>query len=139
MAIVDTGEKIRELRMAAGFSQEQLAELSSLNRVTIAKYETGRIEPGAQALSRIADALDVSVDAILGKSASPADAFSRPKTHEARIVSGAMDKLPKEQREQVLKVVRAMLDKHPELFEEVDEDDPGSDDPPPPPTRTLMV
>lgn len=67
MAIIDTGERIRDLRKSRNLNQEQLAELASLNRVTVAKYEAGRIEPGAQALSRIADALDVSVDEILGR------------------------------------------------------------------------
>lgn len=67
MAYVDTGEKIRELRKSRNLSQDQLAELASLNRVTIAKYEAGKVEPGAQALSRIADALEVTVDEILGR------------------------------------------------------------------------
>jgi transcriptional regulator with XRE-family HTH domain len=46
-----------------------------------------------------------------------------PKTPEARIVSGGMDKLPKEQREQILNVVRAMFAQHPELFKEEKETD----------------
>ena len=61
------GDRIRELRMSRGLSQDQLAELASLNRVTVAKYEAGRVEPGAQALGRLADALDVSVDELLGR------------------------------------------------------------------------
>ena len=68
MAYFDTGTRIRDLRKEAGMSQDQLAELASLNRVTIAKYESGKVEPGAQALSRIADALDVTVDQLLGRS-----------------------------------------------------------------------
>ncbi len=48
-------------------NQDELAELASLNRVTVAKYETGKFEPGAQALSRIADALETSVDELLGR------------------------------------------------------------------------
>ena len=117
MGFFDTGGKIKALRVAANLSQEQLAELSSLNRVTIAKYEAGRVEPGAQALSRIADALEVSTDALLGKDAAAPEKAERPRTVEARIVSGGMDKLPKEQREQVLAVVRAMFSNHPELFD----------------------
>ena len=70
----DTGSRIRELRKKRNISQDQLAEMSSLNRVTIAKYESGKIEPGAQALSRIADALEVSADEILGRGEpSPAE------------------------------------------------------------------
>lgn len=67
MAYFDTGARIRDIRKDAGMSQDQLAELASLNRVTIAKYESGKVEPGAHALSRIADALDVTVDDLLGR------------------------------------------------------------------------
>lgn len=67
MTLYDVGEKIRNRRKALGLNQDQLAELASLNRVTIAKYESGKVEPGAQALSRIADALEISVDALLGR------------------------------------------------------------------------
>ena len=99
-----------------GLNQEQLAELASLNRVTVAKYESGRVEPGAQALARIADALEVSTDTLLGRSEEVPDLPPRPRTPEARIISGGIDRLPKEQREQVLNVVRAMFAQHPELF-----------------------
>ena len=67
MAYTDVGERIREFRKRMGYNQDELAELASLHRVTVAKYETGTVEPGAQALSRIADALEVSVDALLGR------------------------------------------------------------------------
>lgn len=118
MPIIDTGERIRALRKERKLNQEQLAELASLNRVTVAKYESGRIEPGAQALARIADALEVSVDVLLGRSEEKPAPKPAPRTVEARIVSGGIDRLPKEQREQVLAVVRAMFSNHPELFEE---------------------
>ncbi len=67
MAYIDAGTKIREVRKARGMSQDELAELASLNRVTVTKYESGRVEPGAQALARIADALEVSADELLGR------------------------------------------------------------------------
>lgn len=118
MAYMDTGGKIRELRKARNLNQDQLAELASLNRVTIAKYETGKVEPGAHALSRIADALEVSADVLLGRSDELPPAVDAPRTIEARIVSGGMDRLPKENREQILGVVRAMFSNHPELFTE---------------------
>lgn len=70
MPIINTGERIRALRQQRGLNQEQLAELANLNRVTVAKYESGRVEPGAQALARIADAMDVTVDEILGRQES---------------------------------------------------------------------
>ena len=123
MAVIDTGERIRALRKERNLNQEELAELSSLNRVTIAKYESGRIEPGAQALARIADALDVSVDALLGRTNEKPDPVPRPRTVEAQIVSGGMDKLPKEQRDQIVNVLRAMFAvSNPGLFDKKGEE-----------------
>ena len=124
MPIIDTGERIRALRKQRNLNQEQLAELASLNRVTVAKYESGRVEPGAQALARIADALEVSVDVLLGRSDEIPEPSNNPKTREAMLVSGAMDLLPKESREQILNVVRAMLSNHPEIIKKME----GNDD-----------
>lgn len=61
----DIGRRIAELRRERGYNQEQLAEMAMLNRVTLARYETGVIEPGALALGRIADALGVTTDELL--------------------------------------------------------------------------
>lgn len=61
----DIGKRIAEIRRERGLSQEELAELAMLHRVTVAKYETGQVEPGALAIGRIADALGVSVDELL--------------------------------------------------------------------------
>lgn len=61
----DIGKRIAELRRERGINQETLAELTMLHRVTIAKYETGQVEPGALALGRIADALGVTTDELL--------------------------------------------------------------------------
>jgi repressor LexA len=61
----DIGKRIAQVRREHGYNQEQLAEMAMLNRVTLARYETGAIEPGAFAISRIADALGVSTDELL--------------------------------------------------------------------------
>lgn len=106
---LDIGKRIAELRKARGLNQEQLSELSLLSRVTIAKYESGRVEPGAQALSRIADALEVTTDTLLGRSEEQPEIVEKPLTAEARAVSFGMDKLPKEQREMILNMVCAMF------------------------------
>lgn len=103
---LDIGKRIAELRRDRGINQEQLAELAMLSRVTIAKYESGRVEPGAQALSRIADALDVTTDMILGR--TEAQPEGQPRTIEARILAEGVDQMPKEQREQALKIMQTV-------------------------------
>ena len=109
MSYFDTGEKIRDLRKERGLNQDQLAELASLNRVTIAKYESGRVEPGAQALSRIADALEVSADVLLGRSDDVRETTEAPHTEEAKIFVKGIDKLPQEERRQLLDMARLMF------------------------------
>ena len=65
----DIGKRLAELRRERGYNQDQLAEMAMLNRVTLARYETGVIEPGVFALSRLADALGVTTDEILCRTA----------------------------------------------------------------------
>lgn len=113
----DIGKRIAELRKERGLNQEQLAELSILSRVTIAKYESGRVEPGAQALSRIADALEVTTDAILGRTEETNETKKQPMSVEARILASGIDKLPKEQREQALSIMRAVYANYADLFQ----------------------
>ena len=96
--------------------------MSMLSRVTIAKYESGRVEPGAQALSRIADALEVTTDMILGRSEENPEESNQPKTIEARILANGVDKMPKEQREQALNIMRAV---YADSFKKGDEDEAG--------------
>lgn len=117
MMYFDTGGKIRKLREKRSLTQDQLAELASLNRVTIAKYESGRVEPGAKALARIADALEVSTDVLLGRTDVEPLPEDRPQTVEARIISVGIDKLPKEQREQAIKVMQAVFSQYADYFE----------------------
>lgn len=123
MAFFDTGGKIRDLRKERGLNQDQLAELANLNRVTIAKYESGRVEPGAQALARIADALEVSTDVLLGRSEEIVVPVERPQTVEAQIISGGIDKLPKEQREQAVNIMKAVFAQYASYFEKGTDDD----------------
>lgn len=48
-------------------TQAQLSEKTGMSRSAIANYERGNILPGAYALCQFADALDVSVDYLLGR------------------------------------------------------------------------
>ena len=102
-------------------SQDELAELATLSRISIARYESGKIEPGAKALGRIADALEVSSDVLLGRSEEQNIQRNEPQTIEARIVSGGIDKLPKEQREQAIDIMKAVFKQYSEYFTRKDE------------------
>ena len=59
--------KIRELRKAAGLTQEQLSAHLNVKRATLARYEAGTIDPPTSQLQAIAAALGVSVGRLLGQ------------------------------------------------------------------------
>ena len=101
------GERIKERRKAIGMSQDQLSEVTGANRVTISQYENGKYLPSVTALKRIAEALGTTPAALTGEY----EGTELPVTQEAREVSGAMDRLSKEQRLQALEVMKVMFPK----------------------------
>lgn len=68
------GENIAALRKKAGMSQQSLAEQLFVTRQTISKWEKNLSVPDADALIRLADALDTTVQSLLGQmEESPAE------------------------------------------------------------------
>ena len=59
--------KLAQVRKAQGLSQERLAELSGVHRVSIARIETGEISPNIRTLEKLADALQVTVGELIEK------------------------------------------------------------------------
>jgi transcriptional regulator with XRE-family HTH domain len=53
---------LREQRLDAGKTLEELASVIGLTRATISKYETGKILPSVATVERLADALGVDTD-----------------------------------------------------------------------------
>ena len=58
--------RIRELRKAKGITQEELGKVLNVQKAAISKYEIGRVQPGADTLSKIAQYFGVSTDYVLG-------------------------------------------------------------------------
>lgn len=54
-------EKIRELRQAAGLSQEDLAKRMRVATNTVSRWETGTYKPGIEELDALARALGTSI------------------------------------------------------------------------------
>ena len=58
--------RLREIRERKGLSQVQLEKLSGVHRVCISRYEHGTKKPGVDSLKRLAVALGVTVDELIG-------------------------------------------------------------------------
>jgi len=64
---MNTGKIIADLRDKKGWSQTDLADKSEVSRVMIGKYERGEAVPSIDAAKKIADALEVSLDYLVGE------------------------------------------------------------------------
>lgn len=63
--MVDFKENLKKIRKVKNVTQNQLASLIGKTRLTIARYENGEINPPLKIIKRIADALNVSLDALI--------------------------------------------------------------------------
>lgn len=60
-------KRLKELRQSARYSQEHLAEMLDTTQQTIARWETGAVEPSLRKLRDLALIFGVSVDDLLGE------------------------------------------------------------------------
>lgn len=60
-------ERLKQLRVEAKLTQQQMAEAFNIKQPTYAQWETGRTKPKGETLERFADFFNVSTDYLLGK------------------------------------------------------------------------
>ena len=63
--------RLKELRKKKGISQLRMATELNTTQNIINCYETGEREPGIDALIKIADYLNISVDYLIGRTENP--------------------------------------------------------------------
>ncbi len=87
------GNRLREARVQAGFSQSELEELSGIPKARLSRYENGHVEPSIQTLARLARALNVSEASLLGDRRAILEGFfnvlSSRGVHIASVDQGA--------------------------------------------------
>jgi transcriptional regulator with XRE-family HTH domain len=65
-------QRLRAARESRKLSQSELAERTGLQPSAVSHFETGQRAPSFDNLKRLADALDVTTDYLLGRTAEPA-------------------------------------------------------------------
>ena len=60
-------KEIREARKAKGLSQDQLAKMIGVTQGAVAQWENGLTHPSFEVLPKLAAALGVTVDELIGK------------------------------------------------------------------------
>ena len=59
-------ENLKEARLKSGLSQKELSENIGVAKSTYSLYESGKREPNVNTIKKIASALNVSADILLG-------------------------------------------------------------------------
>ena len=59
-------DKIKAARKNAGYTQQQVTEITGIPRATISRLESGTREPNLETLGKLIDFYEVSADWILG-------------------------------------------------------------------------
>ena len=77
------GQRVRDLRLASGLTQEELAERCGLFRTYLSRIETGQANPTLTMIHTLAASLGVPVVALFGTAATPAP-VRRPAVRPAR-------------------------------------------------------
>src|SRR5689334_2217591 len=74
-ALATNLQALREMR---GLTQAELGKRAGIAAASISHFETGQRAPSLESLVKLADALDVSVDVLLGRAAVEASAHVDP-------------------------------------------------------------
>lgn len=61
---------IKESRLAAGFTQKEIAERIGVDRTSVAKWETGKSYPRGETLVKLASVMGCSIDELFGRGQS---------------------------------------------------------------------
>lgn len=125
-----TGNRIRELRQLNNLTLDDVARHLGVGRQAIYKYEQGTVTNiPLDNLEKMAHLFNTTPCYLAGWTDEPPEdpLKNQPVTHEARILAKGIDKLPKEQREQALAVVRAMFAMHADYFEGNGEKEDGTE------------
>jgi len=127
------GDKIKTLRISQGLTQTDFAKRLYVTPAAVNQWEKGKTSPDTERLLAIAKEFSVPLDYF---SDDPTTNYSeaelikqhllielgasQPKTQEARLLAKGIDKMPKEQREQALNIVRAVFVKYADYFNSED-------------------
>lgn len=93
MRYFEIGQRIRRYRKACGLSQETLARRAGISVTHMSHIETGNTKLSLPVLSKIAEELSVSVDALLTDTSKPDKAVLSAEVQEI-LDSFEVDELP---------------------------------------------
>jgi len=109
-AVVEFGEKLRKARREKGLTQSQLAEITGLSRRSIVHYERHAKMPPLEKVKKMARALKVSSDELLGMP-TPTKEEKQQEKASYRIMKRVrqIEQLPKRDQDMILSLINTLV------------------------------
>lgn len=101
------GERIKELRIHHGLSQQALGELLGVSAVAVGKWERGQSQPDIGTLTRLADIFRTTIDDLCGYEPKSADAS--PAEANIHVMTRAFRLLSRDEQEKYIAVGKALF------------------------------
>ena len=106
-------------RKHLGLTQDELAKRVGTSKQMVSKYELGQRSPKVTMANAFAEALDTTLDELLGVDKADAESLFVEEVQEdpeIRIVTDMMKKMTKEQKQQVIDIIRVVLRNQPDII-----------------------
>ena len=105
---MDFKDRLKELRVKKGISQNELARDIGVHVTNISRYERGENRPTSDVLAKLASSLDVTADYLMDGSLND-KAQSTISDKELLSQFQRLEKLPKEKKAVVKELIEAFL------------------------------
>lgn len=105
---MDFKDRLKELRVKKGISQNELARIIGVHVTNISRYERGENRPTSDVLAKLANALDVTADYLMDGSMDD-KAQSTISDKELLSQFQRLEKLPSEKKAVVKELIDAFL------------------------------
>ena len=114
---MNVGDRIKNARLALGYSAEQVAAFLQVSPATVYRYENGDISKlPSKFIKPLAEYLCVTPEYLMGWSDDPPEEQPyTPKTMEARSLAKGMDTMPEARRKAIMEFMISMA---PDIFTE---------------------
>lgn len=121
---MNIGDRIKQARIALGYSAEQVAAFLQVSPATVYRYENGDISKlPSKFIKPLAEYLCVTPEYLMGWSEESAPVQDLPKNDDIRLLIRGLNKLSPEQIEQAKNVMKAMFTQYADYFDAEKESD----------------
>lgn len=99
-------DRIRELRLRHGYSQQALGKLMGVSAVAVGKWEKGQTQPDIGTLTRLADLFGTTIDDLCGHVGAPREPEA---ASNIAVMTRAFRQLTEEEQKKYIAVGRALF------------------------------